>query len=174
MRTCVSSSRVTNVKDDFLLRVRVCWADSSQRKLPAVWSPLLPTPGSFLFCVPQTVGNLGFNPKKIKITFPVSFMRSARLQSGNAMKIFRFRDRLAGGALYSGRWGEIPTSYRLCLVGLPTLICNSFHIYFPPFQVCLVFGTLILLAGLIVVLVGYATPTRIEAFGGDDLLFVDR
>lgn len=36
------------------------------------------------------------------------------------------------------------------------------------------FGTLILLAGLIVVLVGYATPTRIEAFGGEDLLFVDR
>ncbi|XP_003966039.1 neurensin-1 [Takifugu rubripes] len=40
-------------------------------------------------------------------------------------------------------------------------------------KVCLVFGTLILLAGLIVVLVGYATPTRIEAFGGEDLLFVD-
>ncbi|XP_038567827.1 neurensin-1 [Micropterus salmoides] len=40
-------------------------------------------------------------------------------------------------------------------------------------KVCLVFGTLILLAGLIVVLVGYATPTRIEAFGEDDLLFVD-
>lgn len=36
------------------------------------------------------------------------------------------------------------------------------------------FGTLILLAGLIVVSVGYATPTRIEAFGGEDLLFVDR
>lgn len=112
--------------------------------------------------------------QKIIYSFPVSFMRSARLQSGNAMKIFRFRDHLAGGALYSGRWGEIPTSYWLCLVGLPTLMCNSFHIYFPPFQVCLVFGTLILLAGLIVVLVGYATPTRIEAFGGDDLLFVDR
>lgn len=32
-----------------------------------------------------------------------SFMRSAQLLSGNVMKIFRFRDRLAGGALYSGR-----------------------------------------------------------------------
>lgn len=59
-------------------------------------------------------------------------------------------------------------------IALPTLIWNSFHIDFLFFQVCLVFGTLILLAGLIVVLVGYATPTRIEAFGGDDLLFVDR
>lgn len=41
-------------------------------------------------------------------------------------------------------------------------------------QVCLAFGSLILFAGLIVVLVGYATPTRTEAFGEDDLLFVDR
>lgn len=41
-------------------------------------------------------------------------------------------------------------------------------------QVCLTFGTLILFAGLIVVLVGYATPAKIEAFGEDDLLFVDR
>ncbi|KAA8591581.1 hypothetical protein FQN60_016955 [Etheostoma spectabile] len=40
-------------------------------------------------------------------------------------------------------------------------------------KVCLAFGTLILFAGLIVVLVGYATPTRYEAFGEDDLLFVD-
>uniref|UniRef100_A0A672HXC7 Neurensin 1 n=1 Tax=Salarias fasciatus TaxID=181472 RepID=A0A672HXC7_SALFA len=40
-------------------------------------------------------------------------------------------------------------------------------------KVCLAFGALIMLAGLIVVLVGYATPTRIEAFGEDDLLFVD-
>ncbi|XP_040900898.1 neurensin-1 [Toxotes jaculatrix] len=40
-------------------------------------------------------------------------------------------------------------------------------------KVCLAFGTLILLTGLIVVLVGYATPARIEAFGEDDLLFVD-
>ncbi|XP_005744679.1 neurensin-1 [Pundamilia nyererei] len=40
-------------------------------------------------------------------------------------------------------------------------------------KVCLAFGTLILFAGLIVVLVGYATPAKIEAFGEDDLLFVD-
>uniref|UniRef100_A0A665SVH9 Neurensin 1 n=1 Tax=Echeneis naucrates TaxID=173247 RepID=A0A665SVH9_ECHNA len=40
-------------------------------------------------------------------------------------------------------------------------------------KVCLAFGTLILFTGLIVVLVGYATPARIEAFGEDDLLFVD-
>ncbi|MEQ2198085.1 Neurensin-1 [Xenoophorus captivus] len=41
-------------------------------------------------------------------------------------------------------------------------------------KVCLTFGTLILITGLIVVLVGYATPTKTEAFGEDDLLFVDR
>lgn len=41
-------------------------------------------------------------------------------------------------------------------------------------QVCLAFGTLILFAGLIVLLVGYVTPTRIEAFGEHDLLFIDR
>ncbi|XP_034554202.1 neurensin-1 [Notolabrus celidotus] len=40
-------------------------------------------------------------------------------------------------------------------------------------KVCLAFGSLILLVGLIVVLVGYGTPARIEAFGEDDLLFVD-
>ncbi|XP_068616633.1 neurensin-1 [Brachionichthys hirsutus] len=40
-------------------------------------------------------------------------------------------------------------------------------------KVSLAFGALILFAGLIVVLVGYATPARIEAFGEDDLLFVD-
>uniref|UniRef100_A0A3P9P366 Neurensin 1 n=1 Tax=Poecilia reticulata TaxID=8081 RepID=A0A3P9P366_POERE len=40
-------------------------------------------------------------------------------------------------------------------------------------KVCLTFGTLILVTGLIVVLVGYATPTMTEAFGEDDLLFVD-
>ncbi|KAM4567371.1 neurensin-1 isoform 2-T2 [Fundulus diaphanus] len=40
-------------------------------------------------------------------------------------------------------------------------------------KVCLTFGTLILITGLIVVLVGYATPTKTEAFGEDDLLFVD-
>ncbi|KAL0963360.1 hypothetical protein UPYG_G00305350 [Umbra pygmaea] len=40
-------------------------------------------------------------------------------------------------------------------------------------KVCLVFGTLILATGLIIILVGYATPTKIEAFGEDELLFVD-
>ncbi|XP_077455686.1 neurensin-1 [Stigmatopora argus] len=40
-------------------------------------------------------------------------------------------------------------------------------------KVCLAFGTIILFAGLIVIVVGYATPTRIEAFGEEDLLFVD-
>lgn len=48
------------------------------------------------------------------------------------------------------------------------------HFLFPHLQVCLVFGSLILVVGLIVVLVGYGTPARIEAFGEDDLLFVDR
>ncbi|XP_061676211.1 neurensin-1 [Syngnathoides biaculeatus] len=40
-------------------------------------------------------------------------------------------------------------------------------------KVCLAFGTLILFAGLIVIIVGYSTPARIEAFGEEDLLFVD-
>ncbi|KAM8827210.1 neurensin-1 [Synchiropus picturatus] len=40
-------------------------------------------------------------------------------------------------------------------------------------KVCLAFGTLILFAGFIVFLVGYTTPTRTEAFGEADLLFVD-
>ncbi|XP_072250736.1 neurensin-1 [Leuresthes tenuis] len=40
-------------------------------------------------------------------------------------------------------------------------------------KVCLAFGSLILFAGLIVLLVGYATPAKIEAFGEDDLFFVD-
>ncbi|XP_077382157.1 neurensin-1 [Festucalex cinctus] len=40
-------------------------------------------------------------------------------------------------------------------------------------KVCLAFGTVILFAGLIVIIVGYATPSRIEAFGEKDLLFVD-
>lgn len=54
-------------------------------------------------------------------------------------------------------------------------ICISiFWLAFLLLQVCLAFGTLILFAGLIVVLVGYATPAKIEAFGEDDLLFVDR
>lgn len=68
---------------------------------------------------------------KYKDFFPVSFMRSAQLQSGNAMKIFRFRDRLAGGALYSGRWGEDSSLLpALSSLALPALICNSFYIYF--------------------------------------------
>ncbi|XP_028326721.1 neurensin-1 [Gouania willdenowi] len=40
-------------------------------------------------------------------------------------------------------------------------------------KVCLAFGALIMFAGFIVVMVGYATPARIEAFGEEDLLFVD-
>ncbi|XP_030639231.1 neurensin-1 [Chanos chanos] len=40
-------------------------------------------------------------------------------------------------------------------------------------KVCLALGALILVAGLSVLLVGYATPPRIEAFGEDELLFVD-
>ncbi|XP_061531205.1 neurensin-1 [Phycodurus eques] len=40
-------------------------------------------------------------------------------------------------------------------------------------KVCLAFGTVILFAGLTVIVVGYATPARIEAFGEEDLLFVD-
>ncbi|KAM9403931.1 neurensin-1 isoform 1-T6 [Salvelinus alpinus] len=40
-------------------------------------------------------------------------------------------------------------------------------------KVCLALGTLILVTGLIVLLVGYSTPTKIEAFGEDELLFVD-
>ncbi|XP_010878848.2 neurensin-1 [Esox lucius] len=40
-------------------------------------------------------------------------------------------------------------------------------------KVCLTLGTLILVTGLVVLLVGYATPAKIEAFGEDELLFVD-
>uniref|UniRef100_A0A4W5QVJ1 Neurensin 1 n=1 Tax=Hucho hucho TaxID=62062 RepID=A0A4W5QVJ1_9TELE len=40
-------------------------------------------------------------------------------------------------------------------------------------KVCLALGTLLLVTGFIVLLVGYATPTKIEAFGEDELLFVD-
>ncbi|XP_076135529.1 neurensin-1 [Alosa pseudoharengus] len=40
-------------------------------------------------------------------------------------------------------------------------------------KVCVVLGGLIMLAGLVVLFVGYATPPRIEAFGEDELLFVD-
>lgn len=113
-------------------------------------------------------------------------MRSAPLLSGNVMKIFRFRDRLAGGALYSGRWGRPAScSYlysrkwrdqwfrAVCLVFCTVHNKLSF-IPFVSLQVCLAFGALILFAGLIVLLVGYTTPARIEAFGEDDLLFVDR
>lgn len=57
---------------------------------------------------------------------------------------------------------------------LERLSCTyTFYLCFP-YQVCLTFGALILFAGLIVILVGYTTPARIEAFGEDDLLFVDR
>ncbi|KAK7887199.1 hypothetical protein WMY93_026820 [Mugilogobius chulae] len=80
-------------------------------------------------------------------SYYISFMKNVQLRFGNVMKIFRFRDRQAGGALYSGS---------ICLC-----------------QVCLAFGALVLFAGFVVVLVGYATPARIEAFGEDDLLFVD-
>ncbi|XP_046893867.1 neurensin-1 [Hypomesus transpacificus] len=40
-------------------------------------------------------------------------------------------------------------------------------------KVCLAFGTLILVAGLVMLLVGYVTPAKIEAFGEEELLFVD-
>ncbi|XP_026888823.1 neurensin-1 [Electrophorus electricus] len=40
-------------------------------------------------------------------------------------------------------------------------------------KVCLTLGALIVVAGLSVLLVGYATPPRLEAFGEDELLFVD-
>lgn len=35
----------------------------------------------------------------------ISFMRTAQLQFGSMRMIFRSRDRRAGGALYSGRYG---------------------------------------------------------------------
>lgn len=40
-------------------------------------------------------------------------------------------------------------------------------------QVCVAVGAVILISGLSVLLVGYATPPRLEAFGQDELLFVD-
>ncbi|MBN3299941.1 neurensin-1 [Amia ocellicauda] len=40
-------------------------------------------------------------------------------------------------------------------------------------KVGLMFGTLFLVIGLIVITVGYTVPPRIEAFGEDELLFVD-
>lgn len=53
-----------------------------------------------------------------------SFMRSAQLQSGNVTKIFRFRDRLAGGALYSGRWSKpFPTLHMLRLSTMSRSSC---------------------------------------------------
>lgn len=56
------------------------------------------------------VFNIGIKGPPMSVSLSLflsfSFMRSAQHQSGNVMKIFRFRDRLAGGALYSGRWGE--------------------------------------------------------------------
>ncbi|XP_030644376.1 neurensin 1-like [Chanos chanos] len=41
-------------------------------------------------------------------------------------------------------------------------------------KVSLAFGAVVLLVGLVVLTVGYAIPTRIEAFGEGELLFVDR
>lgn len=62
------------------------------------------------------------------------------------------------------------TFYKVCFYKLYYNCLPLFSFY----QVCLTFGALILFAGLIVILVGYTTPARIEAFGEDDLLFVDR
>ncbi|KAJ8353667.1 hypothetical protein SKAU_G00212340 [Synaphobranchus kaupii] len=41
-------------------------------------------------------------------------------------------------------------------------------------KVCLAFGALILIVGLTVLTVGFAAPPKIEAFGEEELLFVDR
>lgn len=41
------------------------------------------------------------------------------------------------------------------------------------FQVGLITGSVILLVGLIVIVVGYTVPSKIEAFGEDEMLFVD-
>ncbi|KAL2084869.1 hypothetical protein ACEWY4_020387 [Coilia grayii] len=40
-------------------------------------------------------------------------------------------------------------------------------------KVCVILGGMLMLAGLVVLFVGYATKPRIEAFGEDELLFVD-
>ncbi|XP_028837871.1 neurensin-1 [Denticeps clupeoides] len=40
-------------------------------------------------------------------------------------------------------------------------------------KVCLAFGGLLMLAGLVILFVGYGTPPQIETFGEDELLFVD-
>ncbi|KAL4630007.1 neurensin-1-like [Arapaima gigas] len=40
-------------------------------------------------------------------------------------------------------------------------------------KVSLVFGTLILMTGLILLVAGYSIPSKVEAFGDGDLLFVD-
>ncbi|XP_035262963.1 neurensin-1 [Anguilla anguilla] len=41
-------------------------------------------------------------------------------------------------------------------------------------KVCLAFGTLMLVVGLTVLTVGFAAPPKIEAFGEEELLFVDK
>ena len=56
---------------------------------------------SLIPCMFETLISCRFS--MFGMSLPSSFTRSARLLSGNVMKIFRFRDRLAGGALYSGR-----------------------------------------------------------------------
>lgn len=74
------------------------------------------------FCI-LIYGGFSYLVLKQPLSPSFSFMRSAQLQSGNVTKIFRFRDRLAGGALYSGRWSKpFPTLYMLLL---QTMICSS-------------------------------------------------
>ncbi|XP_027004824.2 neurensin-1 isoform X2 [Tachysurus fulvidraco] len=81
-----------------------------------------------------------------------SSTRTAPPPSGSVtMTSSRHRDRPAGGALSSGRSRHI----------------LKFHL------VCVAVGVVILVSGLSVLLVGYATPPRLEAFGEDELLFVD-
>lgn len=84
------------------------------------WHPLILTVLYYLTSI--ILISIGFSSLGLKahpcqslsVSRSFSFMRSAQHQSGNVMKIFRFRDRLAGGALYSGRWGEpSATSYLL-------------------------------------------------------------
>lgn len=67
------------------------------------------------FCI-LIYGGFSHLVLKQPLSLSFSFMRSAQLQSGNVTKIFRFRDRLAGGALYSGRWSKpFPTLHMLLL-----------------------------------------------------------
>lgn len=95
--------RSTDVKDEFLHRglwIRLHGPCPSHWPVPAVWSPLLPTSGANAEkeaheCDLKYCSHLCF--------FDGSFMKNALLQFGSVMKIFRFRDRQAGGALYSGR-----------------------------------------------------------------------